>query len=95
MKNVNGLATGIFTLPAELADKTCGTDYYAYIIAEDVNGATESDYASAPVQITIPSQKYTITVTNGTLSGGSTTGQYAQGETTTFPEQLHRKERQK
>ena len=46
--------TGIFTLPAELLDKTCGTDYYAYIIAEDVNGEKETDYASTPVSITVP-----------------------------------------
>ncbi|MCI6126978.1 MAG: DUF6273 domain-containing protein [Enterocloster clostridioformis] len=47
-------ATGAFTLPANLANQTCGTDYYAYIIAEDVNGAQETDYASAPAAITIP-----------------------------------------
>lgn len=56
--------TGTFTLPAELLDKTCGTDYYAYIIAEDVNGEKETDYASTPVSITVPASKYTVTVTN-------------------------------
>ena len=84
ISNLTG--TGTFTLPTELADKTCGTDYYAYIIAEDVNGEKETDYASTPVQITISTSvsKYTVTVTNGTLSGGSTTGDYAQGETVTI-----------
>ena len=71
--------TGTFTLPAGLLDKTCGTDYYAYIIAEDVNGEKETDYASTPVSITVPASKYTVTVTNGSGSG-----QYAQGETVTI-----------
>ena len=71
--------TGTFTLPAELLNKTCGTDYYAYIIAEDVNGEKETDYASTPVSITVPASKYTVTVTNGSGSG-----QYAQGETVTI-----------
>lgn len=46
--------TGTFTLPYDLSDKVCGRDYYAYIVAEDVNGSYETDYASTPVKITIP-----------------------------------------
>ena len=76
--------TGTFTLPTELADKTCGTGYHAYIVAENVNGGNVTDYASAPAAITIPPKKYTVTVTNGTLEGGSTTGDYAKGETVTI-----------
>lgn len=53
--------TGTFTLPDDLAAKTCGTDYYAYIIAEDINVATTTDYASAPAQITIPDAPASIT----------------------------------
>lgn len=81
-----GDGSGSFTLPADLTGKTCGTDYFAYIIAEDVNGEKETDYAGTPVQITIPAtaSKYTVTVTNGTLDGGNTTGDYAQGETVTI-----------
>ncbi|MBR6160190.1 MAG: chitobiase/beta-hexosaminidase C-terminal domain-containing protein [Lachnospiraceae bacterium] len=45
---------GTFTLPEVYADKTCGTDYYAYILAEDVNAGNATDYASVPVSITIP-----------------------------------------
>ncbi len=45
---------GTFTLPADLSDKVCGRDYYAYIIAEEVNDTYETDYASAPVKIHIP-----------------------------------------
>lgn len=41
-----------FTLPVELSDKVWGSDYYAYIIAEDVNGEKVTDYASTPVEIT-------------------------------------------
>ena len=46
--------TGTFTLPADYANKTCGEDYYAYILAETVNDGTATDYASAPATITIP-----------------------------------------
>lgn len=53
--------TGTFTLPADLASKTYGTDYYAYIIAEDINVATTTDYASAPTQINIPDAPASIT----------------------------------
>ena len=40
-----------FTLPSDLSDKVCERDYYAYIVAEDVNGTYATDYASAPVEI--------------------------------------------
>lgn len=43
--------TGTFTLPNGYADKTWGTDYRIYILAEDVNDEKETDYASAPVEI--------------------------------------------
>ena len=43
-----------FDLPLELSDKVCGRDYYAYIVAEDVNGTYKTDYASEPVEISIP-----------------------------------------
>ena len=42
---------GSFTLSSDLSGKVCGRDYYAYIVAEDVNGAYETDYASKPVEI--------------------------------------------
>lgn len=44
--------TGTFTLPSALEAQTWGTDYHVYIIADDVNGDKETDYASAPVEIT-------------------------------------------
>ena len=70
--------TGTFTLPAELLNKTCGTDYYAYIIAEDVNGEKETDYASTPVSITVP----VVTVPSITTQPGNATVKV--GETATF-----------
>lgn len=53
--------TGTFTLPADLVSKTCRTDYYAYIIAEDINEEKTTDYASAPAQINIPDAPASIT----------------------------------
>lgn len=55
------IGTGTFTLPEDLASKKCGTDYYAYIIAEDINGETTTDYASEPAQINIPDAPASIT----------------------------------
>lgn len=49
-----------FTVPEGLRDKQCGVDYYAYLIAEQVNGEHESNFASAPVEITIPKGSYRI-----------------------------------
>jgi len=46
--------TGTFVLPAELEAQICGTDYHAYIIAEDVNADKKTDYASEPCEIMIP-----------------------------------------
>ena len=44
--------TVTYTLPDSLYRKGCGTDYHMYILAEDVNGEKETDYASTPVEIT-------------------------------------------
>ncbi|MGN0360222.1 MAG: hypothetical protein ACI4EM_05745, partial [Hominisplanchenecus sp.] len=76
------ITAGTFTLTNDMKTGS----YYYYVVAEDVNGDKSTDYASAPVQITIPASvsKFTVTVTDGTLSGGSTTGDYAQGETVTI-----------
>ena len=53
-----GNGTGTFTLSSNLSDKVCGSDYHAYIIAEDVNGEKETDYASTPVSITVPTKPW-------------------------------------
>ena len=49
-----------FTVPEGLRDKQCGVDYHVYLIAEQVNGEHESNFASAPVEITIPKGSYRI-----------------------------------
>ena len=46
--------TGTFTLPDEYANKTWGSDYHVYILAEQAHTGNEiklTDYASAPVEI--------------------------------------------
>lgn len=50
----NPTGTGIFTLPPDLKDQTCGRDYYVYLIAEDVNSDQRTDYAGEPYAITVP-----------------------------------------
>lgn len=45
---------GTFILPSEFEDQTCGKDYFVYIIAEEINGTYETDYASEFLQILIP-----------------------------------------
>ena len=64
-------ATGTFTLPDNLKVEEWGVGYFVYILAEDINDIYVTDYASAPVEITIP---YTVTykVVNGTWSDGTT-----------------------
>lgn len=59
-KGLNGSYTKKFTVPEGLRDKQCGVDYHAYLIAEQVNGEHESNFASAPVEITIPKGSYQI-----------------------------------
>ena len=44
--------TGTFTLPSGLSAGGWGSSYYVYLLAEDVNGIHETDYASAPVKLT-------------------------------------------
>ena len=58
--------SGTFTLPDAYADRTCGTDYYAYILAEDVNTGNATDYASTPATITIPDLPQDATPAAGT-----------------------------
>ena len=68
-------AAGTFTLPESLDIADWGTDYYVYILAEDINGEKETDFASLPVAIAAPAApSYTVTysVVNGTWSDGTT-----------------------
>ncbi len=50
-ESFSATGSGTFTLPDTVDGKTLGTDYYVYILAEDVNGTYETDYASAPLEI--------------------------------------------
>ena len=50
-------STGSFTLPSSLDMNGWGSKYRVYILAEDINGDMETDYASAPVEISAPQYK--------------------------------------
>ena len=50
MDSFGSSGTGTFTLDPG-ARGTWGEDYHVYILAEDVNGTCETDYASEPVEI--------------------------------------------
>ena len=50
-------STGSFTLPSSLDMNGWGSKYRVYILAEDINGDKETDYASAPVEISAPQYK--------------------------------------
>lgn len=43
-----------FFLPQDLCSKICGRDYFAYLLAEDVNASYRTDYASEFCEIEIP-----------------------------------------
>ena len=60
--------TGTFNLPDACKEKESGKDYHVYILAEEVNGAKETDYANVPVEITVPGPKE-ISVTATGFSG--------------------------
>lgn len=77
--------TGTFELPGTLSLDGWGTDYNVSILAEDVNGIYETDYASEPQPIGVPVVRYGITVSdtiNGTVTANK---EYAElGETVTL-----------
>ncbi len=83
-------STGEFTIPTELSNKVCGSDYYAYVVAEDVNGIYETDYASTPVKIIFkeevvetPETEEPTTVIDETIAEKSTTEESTSEESTT------------
>ncbi|MCR5013016.1 MAG: InlB B-repeat-containing protein, partial [Lachnospiraceae bacterium] len=77
--------TGTFTLPDEYANKTCGTDYHVYILAEDVNDGTKTDYASEPVELSIPSLVYTVTFEENGHGEAPNTQTVTSGDKATKP----------
>lgn len=70
--NVGQDGKAVFSIPEEYRNKECGTDYHVYLIAENVNGEKETDYASKPVEI-VYSKDHMVTVPQtgdaGELSG--------------------------
>ena len=56
--NFQTTSTGTFKLPAELSEKECGKDYYAYIIAECDKSDKLTNYASAPVSVSVPDKPW-------------------------------------
>ena len=61
--DIGVFGNGSFVLPESLRNKTLGTDYHMYIIAECVNDDTHTDYASNPREITPSDVQYKYTGT--------------------------------
>lgn len=53
-----------FEVPSEFSAQTAGKDYFIYLVAEDINGEKETDYAGTPVLVT-PKDKYAVTYKPG------------------------------
>ena len=53
--------TGTFTLPSGLSLSGWDSSYYVYLLAEDVNGIRETDYASTPKKLAAPTSALKIT----------------------------------
>ena len=81
--------TGTFTLPSGLSLSGWGSSYYVYLLAEDVNGIHETDYASHPVKLTKPGTtpgKVSLSFDlNGGTSGAPSTVTVTVGSTATVP----------
>lgn len=72
--------TGKFTLPDPLDPEKWDTDYYVYIIAEDINGKYETDYASIPCHISKAGlvEDQSVTVTFDLQGHGESNSRYYQ-----------------
>lgn len=53
LENLSG-SGGTFLLPDGCALNGWGTDYHVYLLAENVDGPTETDYSSIPVPVNAP-----------------------------------------
>lgn len=75
--------TGEFTLPDSLDPEKWDTDYYVYIIAEDINGKYETDYASVPHRVTKAGlvETQSVTVTFDLQGHGDSSSRYYQPRT--------------
>ena len=68
---INGIevfGNGSFKLPEALKNKTLGTDYHIYMMAECVNNSNSTDYASTPVEITDIANAITINRVEATIN---------------------------
>ncbi len=74
--NVDQDGKAVFSIPEEYRNKECGTDYHVYLIAENVNGEKETDYASKPVEI-VYSKDHMVTVPQTGDAGGLLEKMYA------------------
>ena len=72
--------TGSFTLPDSLSGKIAGTDYHMYILAEDVYGEKETDYASEPVKV----EKIYLDISEATAVQNGTLTYDGTAQTPTF-----------
>ena len=52
-----GDGTGSFTLPGSISG-TWGENYHVYVLAEDINGIFDTDYASTPVELAKPQTSF-------------------------------------
>ncbi len=55
--------TGSFTLPSPLKLSDWGSEFYVYVIAEEINYGNKTDYASEPVELFPPENNPTPTAT--------------------------------
>ncbi len=79
--------TGTFTLDEEKVPGFPGTDYHVYMLAEEVHGDKETDYASIPVDITTKSMisaTVTFEVKNGSWDKEPSTETTFRENTTTI-----------
>ena len=61
----NTSGTGSFTLDSSITGEW-GTAFHVYVLAEDVNGEKETDYASAPLELKLPSYGLKFDANDGT-----------------------------
>ena len=67
-----GSKTATFYLPSSLADKEWGEDFHVYVIAEDINGVYESDYASELVELDSSKMLILFDLTSGRIKLNNT-----------------------
>ena len=78
VKSFSNNSSGTFVLNGNISGKA-GTDYHIYILAEDVNGKYETDYASAPVEINIKANDTGNTSLTGFAKSGNDWCYYENG----------------